>query len=124
MSDVISDLIRITGADKMEIRSAIIKSAEITADDGALTAWIQLDYGGLCQGFGGHALYLPKTFTHHELKSVAGHFIFRVMEVAGVHKWAQLPGKAIRAKGNGSGIDSIGHIIKDDWFCPKQDFTE
>ena len=62
----------------IETRNAIIKSARITSDDhGVLSAWLDLDYGDSCQGFGGVALYLPKSFNHHELKSVAGHFIWR-----------------------------------------------
>ena len=70
----------------METKNAVIESARLTTDDhGCLSAWLMLDYGGSGQGFGGCALYLPRSFTHHELKSVAGHFIWRVMEVAGPH---------------------------------------
>lgn len=107
----------------METKNAVIESAQITIDDnGLLGAWLIVDYGGSGQGFGGYALYLPKSFTHHELKSVAGHFIFSVMVIAGVTKWDDLKGKAIRVRGNRSEIEAIGHIIKDDWFYPRHDF--
>jgi hypothetical protein len=109
----------------MEIKNAVIKSVRITNDDhGLLSAWLMLDYGGSGQGFGGYALYLPASFEHHERKSVAGHFIWRVMEIAGVTEWDKLAGKTIRVRAGHGGVEAIGHIINDDWFCPRDDFKE
>ena len=110
---------------EIEIKNAIITDATLTVEDhGLLSGWIQLDYGGSAQGFGGYCLYLPKSFAHHELKSFAGHWIWRVMEIAGVERWDQLKAKTIRVRGNWSHIEAIGHIVKDDWFCPERDFAE
>jgi hypothetical protein len=107
-----------------EINNAVIKSARIDMGDrGLLTAWLDLDYGGMGQGFGGYALYLPKFFKHHKLESVAGHFLFRVMEVAGVERWDHLPGKTIRVIAEHTGVKAIGHIVNDDWFDPEADFA-
>lgn len=108
-----------------EIKNAVIKSASLGfGDRGFLDAWLDLDYGGMCQGFGGYTLYLPKSWTHHSLNSPAGHFIFRVMEIAGVERWDKLAGKTIRVKATHGGVEAIGHIVKDDWFCPATDLKE
>lgn len=101
-------------ADNWEVKNAVIEGATITTSErGFLDAWLTLDYGGSGQGFGGYAL---------NLLSVAGHFIYRVMEVAEVTRWEDLKGKTLRVKANHSGIHAIGHIVKDDWFCPSEDF--
>ena len=109
---------------EIETKNAVIERATITNDDhGLLSAWLYLDYGGSGQGFGGYTLYLPKNFKHStNQKNYAGHFIWRAMEVAGVYEWSQLKGKTIRVKCEHSKIRAIGHIVKDDWFDPSEDF--
>lgn len=106
------------------IKNAVIESARIDIGDrGLLDCWLGLDYGGSGQGFGGYALYLPRSWLHHSLESVAGHHLFRVMEIAGVTQWDQLKGKTIRARVDNGLVKAIGHIIKDDWYCPVDDFA-
>lgn len=109
-----------------EIKNAVIESVSLSCSDhGVLDSWIQLDYGGGSgQGFSGYDLYLPKSYTHHKPLSHAGHFIFRVMEVAGVEDWDKLRGKTVRARVEDGVIRAIGHIVKDDWFCPSLDFKK
>ncbi len=106
-----------------EIRNAVIESAEITtAEPGFLDCWITLDYGGSGQGFGGWMLYLPKSWTDHKIEGPAGHWIVRCMEVAQVTKWSDMKGRTVRVKATHYGVSAIGHIVKDDWFCPEEDF--
>lgn len=113
-------------AQQVRVLNALIEEARITNDDhGLLSSWLSLKLeGGFCQGFGGYALYLPQSFTHHRLLSHAGHWIWRVMEVAGARKWSELKGKTIRVRkpDDFGPITAIGHIIDDDWFDPSVDF--
>ena len=126
MSDPIRDEAKYNGESMSEpptIKNAVIKSVSLGIEDhGSLSAWLDLEYVSGGQGFGGYALYLPKSFSHHQLGSVAGHFIFRVLEIGGVTEWSKLPGKCIRVIGTDSEIESIGHIIKDEWFRPSDEF--
>ena len=110
---------------ELEVKNAIIKSARISNDDhGLLSSWVDLDYGGSCQAFGGFSLYLPKDFKHAmSQKNYAGHFIWRVMEVAGVERWDQLAGKTVRVRSEHNKVHALGHIVKDDWFDPSRDFA-
>ena len=106
----------------MEIKNAIITDFSLNfTERGILDFWIYLDYECGSQGFGGYALYLPKSFKNHKLKSYAGHYIYRVLEVAGVTDLKDLKGKTIRVNGDFSKIESIGHIIKNIWFNPKDE---
>ena len=77
--------------EQIEIKNAIINSASINMGDrGLLTADLQLEYGdGSMQCFGGFALYLPKAYSNYEIKSYAGHFIFRCMQIADVEDWKE-----------------------------------
>jgi len=111
-------------AEMAEIRNAMITGARFDTERG-LSAWLTLDYGGSCQGFGGYILYVPADWKHHgESGNYAGHFIYRCLEIAGVTDWSKLVGKTIRAKCEHSKVHAIGHIIKDDWFNPTEDFKK
>ena len=101
------------------VRNAIIESAEIFHDENAsLTIWIKLHYGdNVSQGFGWRNLYQIGKAT-----CLAGHFIWRMMEVAQVREWKHLPGRTVRVKCDHLQVIGVGHIVNEDWFIPKEDF--
>ena len=110
---------------KMNECNAIIKRVTISNEDHeCLSAWVFLDYGGSGQGFGGFVLYKGDDI---QGANYAGHFINRVLNVAGVTRWEDLVGKTVRVRRSSTGgivssIEAIGHIIKDDWFDASSDF--
>jgi len=110
----------------VEIKNALIGKATISnADHGCLTVWLSLDYGGSGQGFGGYNLGSASLKKYKNVGgNCCGHFINRCLAIAGVSSWDKLEGKTIRVKSGHSNIEAIGHIIKDDWFCPSEDFKE
>lgn len=110
----------------METNNAVIEKAVIEINErGFLSAKIVLNYAdGMSQIFGGYRLYTPKGERHHELKSLAGHFIYRVMQVAGASKWEHLVGNNIRVKSDERRVHAIGHIVNNDWLYPHADFSD
>lgn len=107
-----------------EIKNAVITDVRFDTERG-LSAWVMLDYGGSGQGFGGHMLYAPKGWAAHNCGGdLTGHFIYRVLEIAEAEDWSRLKGKTVRARIEGGFVEALGHIIKDDWFCPRSEFDE
>lgn len=108
----------------MEERNAIIESVSIEDNDhGGLSAWLHLDFGGSGQGFGGYGLYSGLYSPNHPNdRNYCGHFIWRCMEIAGVSSWSALTGKCIRTRHEGGLITAIGHITRDKWFYPREEF--
>lgn len=107
----------------IETKNAVIKSVRISnADHGCLSIWLDLDYGGSGQAFGGFSLFRNGK-THKDSGARCGHFIDRVLKVAGVTNWDQVAGKTIRVLADHSSIEGIGHIVEDIWFRPKVDFA-
>jgi hypothetical protein len=110
-------------SEPIELKNAVIEKAYFDNERG-LSAWLQLDYGGCGQGFGGFMLYGPKGWACHGGANYAGHFIYRCLEIGGASDWSKLVGKTIRVKASHSKVIAIGHIVKDDWFEPSKDFEE
>jgi len=110
-----------------EIYNAKIIEAKISID--LDRDWLNIDllvkYDGYCQAFSLVA-HNPnfKGKKCYRIENVAGHIIWRIMEIAEVFDWSELKGKKIRIKKEDGFIRSIGHIIKNDWFCPRKDFKD
>ena len=110
-----------------------IKNARITKtmlgreDHGIMTFMIFVEFDMSVCGIGGYALDQYDRETKSRVFSVKGmEAISRILEIADVERWEDLPGKYIRFKDNGWGstIDEIGHIIKDDWFNLREFFSK
>lgn len=116
-------------AEKYE-QNALIERVSIDTER-CLSAWLTLDYGGSGQGFGGYVLFAPphdeesRNDPKRYLGNYAGAFIHRCIEIGGVIRWEDLPGKTIRVRHETpyGRILAIGHIIKDDWFNPEEEFA-
>ena len=98
------------------IVNAKIKSTRLDiGDTGMLIGWLDLDYGGTGQGFGGMVLY--SKYQRSGL-NYCGWWIQRVLEIAGADSWEKLVGNPIRVEQDNpfGKILRIGHYLNDDWF--------
>lgn len=111
---------------KGRILNAVITNTILDIGDrGFLQGWVFVDHERGSQGFGGYTLYLPKDWGNHSTNiNYAGHFITRVLQVAGAGSWEKLKGMTLRIDWEFSEIYGIGHIIEDDWFYPQDDFEK
>jgi hypothetical protein len=107
----------------MDTRNAVITNAFIEIDEfETLSAGITLDYGDSGQVFGSNGLYAPKKGVGG--RNYAGHFMYRILEIAGVCQWDQLKGKTVRAICDNEHVEAIGHIIKNVWFSMREEFAQ
>ena len=84
-------------------------------DHGILTFWIQLELDGRGQGFGGYGI-----------KGVDMAALLPILKIAGVDQWEKIPGKHVRVRRDEpwDTIVSLGHIIEDKWFTPRDDLKQ
>jgi hypothetical protein len=100
----------------METKNAKIKSTHLGLEGhNIFTCLLNLDYGGSCQGFGGHSL----KFDQYGIE-----YLNRILKTIGVRSWEELPGKMIRVKADNCKVHAIGHIIEDRWFNPEDDLAK
>lgn len=92
---------------------------------GIMTFMIYIDADGFSCGVGGYGLdeFNPATQTR-VFQAESMEVISKVLEVVGVNKWEDLPGKYIRFEDNGrsSTVTKIGNIIEEKWFDMKEFF--
>ena len=101
-------------------------------DHGIMTCFLNLKQDGSGQGFGGYGLDNRPAkdknghrFGDRRPSKLSGFWIKRILEVVGVEKWEDLPGKYVRVDGEEWGeIKGIGNITKDKWFYPKKEIEE
>lgn len=108
------------------IKNAKITSTMLGREDRGMFTWIIfIKFDSVACGVGGYVLgnYNPMTdittFNNRSMESIS-----KVLEVVGVNKWEDLPGKYIRFEDNGIGkrVTKIGNIIEDKWFDLKEFF--
>lgn len=111
-----------------KVENALIKSVDISmADHGCITSLITLDGGSWGCVFGGYCLghgYLGATEFDGSPKGME--MIAQIMNIVGVERFNDMPGKYIRVavKSWGDTIKIIGNIIKDQWFDVESFFSE
>lgn len=112
----------------MKIENAIIDGATLRFEYDnrflCLSLWLKTQHN--MRKFGG--VNLGNRF-QKEFNRNAGDYAFwwikRVFDIADVEDLDDLKGKTLRIEINDNDdISAIGHIINDDWFCPKKDFGE
>ena len=96
---------------EIETRNAIIENTMLGFEDhGIFTCFIELDYGGISQSFGGY--------------SIKDDFIEQVLKTLRLDKWEDLKGQKIRAKTTNTKVHAIGHFLEDRWFNPEEYYKE
>lgn len=96
----------------MNEQNATIESTRLGSEGhGILTIFVNLDYGGSGQSFGGHDLRPEGAL----LK-----WVENILRVVGAARWEDLVGLHCRVRrDNPRGpVVAIGHIIEDKWFTP------
>ena len=108
----------------MEIKNAKISSTMLGREDhGIMTFIIYIDACDFSCGVGGYCLDEFNSSTQTRVfRAESMEVISKILEVVGVYKWEDLPGKYIRIEYNGLGstVTKIGNIIDEKWL----DFRE
>lgn len=96
-------------------------------DHGILTFGLTLEFGACGCVFGGYALDTYDKIKKRRVASAKSmECLTEIMRVVGVRNWEDLNGKYIRVVNNGLGscVDTIGNLMKDEWFNISEFFEE
>lgn len=106
----------------MEIKNAKIRYTTLGREDHGImtfrTFMIYIDTGAFICGVGGYCL--------NEFNAESMEAISKILEVVGVDKWEDLPGKHIRVEYNGLGstVTKIGNITEEKWLDLEEFFVK
>lgn len=104
----------------MKIKNAKICSTMLGREDhGIMTFMIYISTDCSYCGIGGYCLDEFNSATQTRVfRAKSMEAISKILEVVGVDKWEDLPGKYIRFEDNGFGstVTKIGNIIEEKWF--------
>lgn len=110
------------------ISNARIKSTMLGREDhGIMTFMIYIDACDFSCGIGGFCLDEYNHDTKARIfRAESMEAISEILDVVGVDKWEDLPGKYIRFEDNGCGstITKIGNIVNDKWFDMREFFEK
>ena len=98
------------------VTNARIRSTMLGIEDhGIMTFFLNLEWSGAGQGFGGYALDGKSGEIGHAKSIIC---LRRILETVGVEKWEDLKGQLIRIKKDDEWgtIKTIGRILEDKWF--------
>ena len=107
-----------------KILNAVVERAKLYFEEhGCLCLDLTVKHAGGYQAFGGVNLgsRFQKAYKP-DGGDCAFWYIKRVFDICGVDNLNEIPGKTIRVRLEDERIEAIGHIIKEDWFSPKNDF--
>lgn len=105
------------------IKNVKIRSAILGTSSGRFTLGLWLADGCIIHCFGGWQLvYLKGNVLRYN--EHLGLIIHKILEIADVDDWRDLPDKAIRIVYDENEIYKIGHITEDKWFEPSIEFEK
>lgn len=110
---------------KLHVENAIVADIRVGLDEAGrlIGALVMQNSKGLVT-LGPHVLYAFQPLAERQdTGNVAGHWLYRLMQVTGSPGLAAGVGRTVRILHDGSSILAIGHSVKDDWFRPADEFA-